>query len=322
MARSGSYDWSLAGDAIIRGAIRIVKGMGGSPPDGNKSAAEEITDGREALNMMLKDWQSQGMGLWLNKEIIVFLAYHDGEYSLGSSGDHATLTLVETELSSSAASGASSIEVDSDDGISDGDVIGIELDDNTLQWTTVNGTPSSDTVALDAALTDDCAENNNVYTYTTKSQRPLEVRSASLYHDDGTETPLYMCSRQEWDDLPNKSYNGVPSQVYYDPQLDSGILNVWPRPSTVDNYIKLNCRYPIQDIDAAANDPDFPAEVQRAVKFNLAVDIAPEYNYADSNTFIARYQLLERKAAELFNSMMAYDTEYGSYFFEAEDAHH
>ena len=315
MARSGSYDWSLAGDYILRGAIRIVKGLGGTPPVGGKSGQEEITDARESLNMMLKEWEAQGVGLWLIKDLIVFPAYHDGAYSLGPSGDHATLSLVETELSSSAASGASSITVDSITGMLNGDAIGIELDDNTLQWTTINGSPSGSTITLTASLTDDAAEDNNVYTYTTKSQRPLYIRDAYLYRDDGTETPLYICTRKEWNENPNKAYNGTPSQIFYDRQLDSGILYVWPRPSTVNNYFKLKAVYPIQDIDAAANDPDFPVEAQRAVKFNLAVDLAYEYMNVDLN----KLAMLQKKANHLFNTLMNFDGVYGSYIFEAKD---
>lgn len=315
MARSGSYDFSLAGDAILRGAIRIVKGIGGTPPANAKSGQAEITEAREALNMMLKDWQSQGIGMWLNKEIIVFLAYQDGAYSLGPSGDHATLTLVESEVATAQDSGNNTLVLDSVSGMSSGDAVGVELDDGTLQWTTINGAPAASTITLTAALTDDVAVDRNVYTYTTKSQRPLDVMEARLYVDAGTEIPLYIATRREWMDITNKSYNGTPSQVYYDRQLDSGILNVWPRPDKVNNYIKLSCRYPIQDIDAAANDPDWPPEVYRAVKFNVAVDLSHEYTNIDIN----RYRLLEKKAAYLFNTMTQYDADYGSIFFGVED---
>ena len=314
MARSGSYDFSLTGDSIISGAIRIVKGMGGKFGGSTAGQAEKL-QARDTLNMMLKEWQGQGVGLWLNKEIVVFLAYRDGQYSLGSSGDQACLVseLVETELSSSSSASGTTLTVDSITGIADGDVIGIELDDDTLDWTTVNGSPSGSTVTITTGLTSAAGVDNNVYTYTNIAQRPLSVKDARLVSDSQTETPLYVCTRQEWYDLPNKQSNGTPSQVFYDRQLDSGILYVWPRPNKVDSYIKLSCRYPVQDFDAASDDPDFPQELHRAVKFNLAVDLAFEYEGVDQN----RFAQLKNHATFLYNTMAIYDQEYGSYFFEA-----
>jgi len=313
MARSGSYDFSVNGDGILRGAIRIVKGMGGVAPANSKTGQAELAETRECLNMMLRYWQSLGVGLWLNRDIYVFLAYRDGKYSLGPSGDHATLTLVETEVATAQTSGNSTLVLDSITGMTDGDAVGIELDDGTLQWTTINGVPATATITLTAALTDDVAVDNNVYTYTTMSQRPLDIDEACLVNDAGTETPLYVSTKEEWGNITNPSYNGPPSQIYYDRQLDSGILNVWPRPEKVNNYIKVSCRYPIQDIDAAANDPDFPPELYAPVKFNLAIDISHEYTNIDMN----RYRLTKKHADALFNNMSSYDSDYGSIIFEA-----
>ena len=312
MSRSGSYDLGPVGDDILRGAIRIVKGIGGVAPTG-KTGQSEVIQTREACNIMLKEWQAQGVGLWLKKELYVFLAYRTGSYSLGASGDQATLTLVETELSSSSAAADTTLTVDSITGVTDGDVIGIELDANTLEWTTVNATPSGSVITITTGLTSSAGIDNNIYTYTTISQRPLEILEARLHRDDETETPLNILTRQEWMDYANKTSNGLPNSIFYDSQLDSGILNVWPRPEKVNDYIKLTCKYPIQDIDAAANDPDFPAEIYRAVKFNLAVDISHEYTGVDMD----RYYALKKKADQLFTTISMFDAEYGSIIFEA-----
>ena len=310
MARSGSTDFNVNQSGIVRGAIRVVEGMGGKLPGGRKDGTSELKDASEALNMMLKQWQSDGVGLWLNKEINLFLAYRDGSYSLGS--DHASATIVETEISSAASSGASSIEVDSTTGMTAVDAIGIELDDGTLQWTTISSVTDSDTLALSASLTGGAAVDNNVYTYTTKSTRPLDITEARLHRDDATDTPLNILTRQKWMDISTKDNNGTPTCIYYDPQLDSGILHVWSRPDEVSNYIKLTARMPVQDFDAAENDPDFPAECFRAVQFNLAIDLSYEYTDIDPKRFAA----VERKAAYLYNALVAYDAEYGSVTFE------
>ena len=82
MGTSGSADFSLTRDGILRGAIRIVKGSGGQMPGSARSGQEEFSNASQACNMLLKAWQGIGIGLWLNKEVSVPFAYRDGKYSL------------------------------------------------------------------------------------------------------------------------------------------------------------------------------------------------------------------------------------------------
>ena len=312
MALSGSTDFALTRDEIIKGALRIVKGLGGKPIAGGKSGQTEFDQAGEALNMILKHWQALGIGLWLNREINMPFAYRDGKYSLGS--DHASETLVVTEVATAQTSGNSTLVVDSITGMSDADAIGIELDDGTMQWTTINGTPAAATITLTAALTDDVAVDNEVMTYTTKSGRPLVITDARLVSDAGTETSLQILDRDEWMAISNKNNNGVPSQVYYDPQLTYGVLHVWPRPNDVASYLKMTARVAIQDFDAAANSPDFPQEIYRSAKWSLADEIALEYTGVDAQKLI----IVQNRASMFFNQMLDFDAETGSITFEAD----
>ena len=314
MARSGSVDFGLTRDGIIRGAVRIVKGLGGKVPEGAQSGQVEFSNAAEALNMMLKQLQSDGVGLWLNKEIIIFPAYRDGKYSLGPTGDHATLTLVETEISTAASSSDAALVVDSTAGMTAADNIGIQLDDGTLQWTDISagGVVDSTNLNLDASLTDDAAVDNNVYTYTTIIDRPLVITEARLYYDAGNEITLNPLNRDEWMELSNKETNGTPTSWYYDPQLDNGIFYLYPRPNEVSYYIKATARMPIQDFDAAGNDPDFPQECYRPIKFMLAEEISHEYSGIEHNSYLR----LKRKADELYTVMKSWDAVYGSIFLE------
>ena len=141
MATSGSKDFNLTVGDLISGAIRSV---GGKPAKGI-STQDTKANARQALNMILKHWQGEGIDVWMLRGIYIFLSDGGYEYSLGPAGKF-TYSMTKTELSDDALSGAASIEVDSITGISDGDYLGIELDDGTLQWTTVSGSPSGTTV--------------------------------------------------------------------------------------------------------------------------------------------------------------------------------
>lgn len=273
MAVSGSYDFSLDRNEIIKGALRLlgVLGFGETP------SADEITDASEALNLMIKSWQAESVGLWLNKQITLYMKDNTQAYSLGATGDNATLTPYHTHIATAAASGATSLSVDAITSMTASDKIGIELDDGTLQWTTISGTPSGTTVNLAAALTDTAAVDNIVFFYTTISQRPLEIIEARVHDKNDEDITLSIITRTEYMNIVDKDSEGTPNQIYYDPQLTNGKLYVWPSPDDVSDVIILTGKYPIDDFDASTNDACFPQEWHEALKYNLAVRLAPEY---------------------------------------------
>ncbi len=307
MALSGSYDFTVNCQELIKAAFRIL----GVIATGETPTNAEIADGREALNLLIKSWQAEGLGLWLNKELTLFLEYEEKQYSLGPSADHATLSYVKTEIATAAASAAGSIVVDSATGISDGDYIGIELDDSTLQWTTVNGAPAGTTITLTDTLTDAAAVDNHVYAYTTRAQRPLGVLEARRVMADNNEIPITVGSRLEYMELANKTSTGPPTQIYYDPQLTNGQLYVWQACDDVQELIKMTVQYPVQDFDANTHDADFPQEQMRALKFNLALDLALEYGKEPSAFLVAMAE--STKAA-----IKGFDQEDTSVFFQPE----
>jgi hypothetical protein len=246
--------------------------------------------------MMIKNWQAEGIGLWKNTTASLFQSYEGFSYSIGPTGDHCSPDAYKTEIATVALSGASSIVVDSDDNISDGDYIGVELDDDTVQWTTVNGSPSSDTVTLTASLTDDTSVDNHVYNYTNKLQRPKEIVEARRVDPDGFEIPLTIISRDEYTRLSNKDSLGTVSQIYYDPQLTNGKMYVWPACSDVKHYIKFTARIPIEDFDSAYNDPDFPQEWFLPLSWNLAVLVSPKFGRGVDQAFLIRAEKLKLEA--------------------------
>lgn len=308
MAVSGSYNFTANRDEIIKGALRLNNAIA----SGETPTAAEIVDCAEALNMMIKHWQAEGIGLWLIQEITLLLEYEAYSYALGPSGDHASLTVVKTELAAAGAAAAGTITVDSDTGISNADAIGIELDDKTLQWTTVNGGPAADVITLTVALTGAAAVDNHVYAYTTKIQRPLEVIEARRVDSEGNDTPIGPpISRDEYMSLTNKTQIGIENQVYYDPQTTNGVLKVWQASGDVQRMLRMSVKYPVQDFDTAADNADFPVEWLRTLKFNLAVEIAPEFGKEPSST-------VKRIADETKEQVQGFDREQTSIFFQPD----
>jgi hypothetical protein len=282
MATSGSENFSLTGTLIIREALELLGKVGAA----DTVSPEDQATCLRSLNMMIKAWQAEGIALWKNVEASLFPSYLGYVYSIGLTGDHCSTGAYKTEIATAASSGALTITVDSDDNITNGDYIGIELDDKTLQWTTVNGVPAANVVTLTAALTDDVAVDNHVYNYTTKITRPIEIVEARGVSPSAYDTPLIIASRDEYMRLSDKTSQGPPSQIYYDPVRTNGKMYVWPACDNVQEYIKFTARVLIEDFDAAANDPDFPQEWMLAITWNLAVMIAPKFGKQIDQIFL------------------------------------
>lgn len=310
MAVSGSKDFTVTEDDIIEGAIRLLGGNENFKlgPDLEKIQA------REALNMMAKAWQAEGIGIWMFTEAVLFLGASAESYDIGPTGDHATASFVKTELASAGSTGDTDLTVDSVSGISDKDKLGIELDDNTIQWTTVNGDPSSPTVVATAGLTGDAAVGNHIYTYTTKLTKPLELIEVRLHQDDDNEITINLISRNEYMALADKDTTGPASQVYYDKQLTNGKLFVWPTAVNMKEYIKFTARLAVDDFDAGTNNAQFPIEWLRALKFNLAAEIAIEYDVSPE-----KFTMLTIQARTTKKQAQRFDKEFTSIFFEAGD---
>jgi len=184
--------------------------------------------------------------------------------------------LIETELDGDHASGATTLTVAGKDGttnMASADILGIQTDSGGIQWTTINGTPTSTTIVPTAALSGAAGDNNNVYTYTTVfAENLLRLNNLWRRTDSGIDIPLDLIPRQEYVDLSDKDSNGVVTQGYYDPRLDTGVLSLWQTPgdSQTEELIYLRGARTFQDFDAGANTPDFPQEWYLALTWGLA----------------------------------------------------
>lgn len=307
MATSASTDYNLTATQIVNRAMRHM----GVLAQEETPAAAELADGLEALNVMVKQWQADGVNLWKHEDMIVWLVKGQTKYTLGT--DHAATSWVRTTLSAAAASGASSITVDSITGISDADNLGIVLDDGTLQWTTVSGAPSGSTVTPAAVLNAAAASGNQVWAYTTRAVRPLRIDLPRRRDSVLQDIPIWPVSRQEYFDTPNKTVQARPVNVYYDPQLTGGELHLWPAPETVDDTILLSAKMPIEDFDSLTNNPDFPQEWLSALSWGLAEEMALEYEVPAD-----RHQRIAAKAGALLGRLAAWDNEEGSVYFQPD----
>jgi hypothetical protein len=96
--------------------------------------------------------------------------------------------------------------------------------------------------------------------------------------------------------MPNKTTESTINSYFYDRRGGStttGLLYLWPAPSTVIEAVKMTIRRPIEIFSASGNDADVPQEWFRALEWGLADEIADEYDVPDP-----KRTRIERRAAQ------------------------
>lgn len=76
MALSASTDFTVTRNQLIEGALRIC----GALAEGETPTTSQYTTGSEALNMIAKAWQADGMPLWVMKEYTLTLVASTSSY--------------------------------------------------------------------------------------------------------------------------------------------------------------------------------------------------------------------------------------------------
>lgn len=312
MATSGSSDFNQTRNEIIHQAARKIKAV----DSGGVMDASAVTDFTAALNAMVKLWAKTDIRVWTVTEATLFPVVSQARYALGgSTTDNCTNThdYQTTTLSAAEASGQTVLSVASVVDVAVSDKIGIVLDDGTIQWTTVASVQAT-TITVDTALTDSAAFGNHVFSYTKDITRPLKIVAIRRYrYSSGASVPIILMPRLDYQDLTSKEDDGIVNSAFYDAQLSSGQLSLWYRPEDVDELIRFTYHRPIEDFDAAGDDPDLPQEWILPLVFNLAVIMAPEYDVPQS-----QYNTIVSQAAAYLDAVMGADHDEGSIFFQPD----
>lgn len=299
MATSNSRNFNLNRDQIIIEAFREI----GFNSEETLSDAH-TQEASRVLNTMIKSWQAMDIGLWNVKEGILFTEDAENTYTLSLTGDHVTQTYVATTTTVAAVAAATTLTVASVTGMAASDNIGIQLDSGARQWTTISSIAGL-VITIAAGLTSAAASGNTVVTYTSKINRPIEITQVRKYDlDTLTESEISLIHRDEYYSLTKKTQEGLPAFVYYDKQLASGTLKVWPACDDVNVIIKFTYYDEVEDFDAATDDPDFPSEWFEALILGLAYRLARRFGMAQI------LEVLRLDSDIAFNKIRNFNVEY------------
>jgi len=162
--------------------------------------------------------------------------------------------------------------------------------------------------------------STGVYTLGTggtvaSSTRPLKILEAFRKNTDDITVPLTGMSLNEYVALTNREIEGTPVNYYYDPDLPTGTLKLWPVPDTsaaAEYTVELVYQSPLEDFDDSTDEPDFPQEWIEAIVYGLARRLARKYGSLD------KYELsdLKQQARESLELALTWDVEDESIYFQ------
>jgi len=143
-------------------------------------------------------------------------------------------------------------------------------------------------------------------------QVPEEILTAVLRHTSSSvDRPLKFIALEQYQAISNKSAAGVPQRLYYEKQSDANgklYTDCKPSASVASAYkISFVYRQPLEIIVAVANELDFPNHWYRALKYMLAVELAPVYEC--TNLTWNKVTTLAAQSLQLANAFEPEDTD-------------
>lgn len=281
MSTSNSIDFTQTKSEIINDAFQNI-GVYGL---GRTISSEDFNFASNTLNKMIKAWGAQGLHLWTREENTLFLTKDVASYTLGNSANACLASdAIITRLNGSLVASATSVTVDSTTGMTVGDYIGIVLTSSVVHYTTIATIPTSTTLTLTLGIVTAASNNAEVYTFTTKINKPLRILGCRRAQgiDNGattslTEVEMAEIAYQDYMNLPSKTNSGIPNQFAYDPKNTTGILYVWQRPSSGIYRLNFTSERMIEDLDAVGDNFDFPSEWLEPITWQLSLRLCPAF---------------------------------------------
>lgn len=114
--------------------------------------------------------------------------------------------------------------------------------------------------------------------------RPQQLIDAYIRDSDDEDHPVDVTmSEKEYNAIEDKTATGRPEHIYYSPEYPLGKIYFDLIPEDSETLI-LDSWKPITEFASLATEITLPKEYEKALRFNLAVDLAPEYGFALDKT--------------------------------------
>jgi len=253
MATSGSADWTRTRNQIATAALRKV----GACAQGDSPTNDQLTEAIEALNLVVKELQNDGVRLWtVEWKVATFTASTEV-----TGTDSNIYTCIRSHTSADANK----------------PVTGAQW---TVYWILRGSTGG--TWSADQSYT----SVNEVLVDTDT----VSIEQAFIRDETGYDHQVEIIGRHQYFDIINKGDTGRPQALFFDHLLSNAIY-LWPHVDDTDDVLHYHRVRLLEDFDAAANTPDAPVRWIGVMVWKTAVELAPEYGLP-----VQERDWLERKA--------------------------
>ncbi len=124
--------------------------------------------------------------------------------------------------------------------------------------------------------------------------RPPKIENVYVRASD-IDYPVELIDKDKWISIPDKtSDSDIPIYAYYEPTLPTGTLQLWPVPNTAYS-LHIVTWTSLAELASLATTITLPQGYERALAYNLAIEVAPEYEKQPAPSVVSI--AMESKAA-------------------------
>lgn len=106
--------------------------------------------------------------------------------------------------------------------------------------------------------------------------RPTRITAITVEISAGNTVSLQEIDATQYAGIPNKLTQGTPEQYFYDGSYPNATIRFWPVPQTTQPIV-IYSEKPLSQYSSINDTLITPPGMERALRFNLAQEVAPEY---------------------------------------------
>ncbi len=128
--------------------------------------------------------------------------------------------------------------------------------------------------------------------------RPEKIQGAFIRDSDSIDHPVEIIGESKYREISLKSTQARPDQLWYNPTTPNGTIYLYPVPDSAED-LYLDSLKPLTEFTNLTAEIEFPGAYKEALKWNLALRLAPEYGKSASQEVIALANSARRKIKAL-----------------------